>query len=114
MGGAYQGRGQAGGRGLHRARVELAVRVRRWGLSGAGPWPGAGLRPGCARAGRGRGEGPGRSRCPARWEELKSPGNPPHGPNWCGCAGNFRARPCVFPVNMAAPSRVRCGRVYLR
>lgn len=90
------------------------MRVRRLGLSGAGPEAGRGFGQGVRSPGVAGAGGPGRARCPARWEELKSPGKPPLGPNWCGCAGNFRAKPCVFPVNMAAPSRVRCGRVYLR
>lgn len=80
------GRSQAGGRGLHGAGVEPAVRVRRLGLSGAGP-----------EAGRGFGQGvrsPGVAGAGGRAE----PGVPPGGKNLRARGSRLSA-----PIGAAAP-----------
>lgn len=46
-------------------------------------------------------------------ERCLPPGEACESPKLGVCAGKFRARPCAFPVKMAAPSGVRCGRLCL-
>lgn len=100
-GGAYTGRGGAS-----------AVRVGEVGLIGAGPEAGRRFGQVCARRAW-PGRGPAEPGVPPGGKNLRARGSRLSAPIGVAAPGTS-ARPCVFPVNMAAPSRVRCGRVYLR
>lgn len=102
MGGARQEGGA-----LHGAGVEPAVRGGEEAYRGRGPEAGGAFPARCALAGRGRG-GRAEPGVPPVGR-TKSPRKPPLGPNWCGCAGNFRARPCVFPSIWRRPAESGAG-----